>query len=333
LTGTNPALPRVFRSLALIALVSSTGGVAAGQQSQGSHRTPWGDPDLQGIWDYRSATPLERPERLKGRSDFSEEEAGTFEQSADERFESFIQSGAVGDFVGDEPWADRGQELTEADRASLIVDPPDGRLPPRTEFGKTLVGGFQRQMREPPAGPENRTVLERCLIAPLVPLRSMNFNNNVEIIQTSDYVVVTTEMIHQARIIPIRRSDHPEAQDRFSALAVRQHLGNSVGYWNGETFVVRTTGFRGSIHPFGLSSEVQLEERFTLGPDSRLIYEYTVTDPRVFETPWTARQTLKRLEGRIYEYACHEGNQSMRLMLRSARVTESSLREEPNEGD
>ncbi len=254
-------------------------------------RTAWGTPDIGGVWDYRTATPLQAPE-----------------EPTDDEPEG-------GGSVFDEPWHDRGQEDTEPGRVSLIVDPLDGRLPPRTEHGEAVADEFWVQMGSAPAGPEDRTVLERCIAGALVPLESIDFNNNVQIIQTPDFVVILNEMVHEARIVRMRTDEPPPP-------GIRSWLGESTGRWDGDTLVVETSGFRGFAHPLGTTPDMKIVERFTRQGPQHLTYEYTVTDPQVFERPFTARQTLKRSPHRIYEYACHEGNYSMPVMLRGARAEE-----------
>lgn len=302
------------RALALFTLTCfSTPAIAA----SGVERFSWGDPNLQGVWDYRTATPLETPTTLGRRTEFSAEEALEFEQHSQKRGRSFVES--LGDYVGDEPWADRGTSLTEADRGSLIIDPRSGKLPFRTPYGESLKGRFVAQMTGSPQGPEDRTVLERCIIAPLVPLSSLNFNNNISIVQTPDHVVVVNEMVHDARIIPLNATSNPQLT------AARRWLGQSWGHWEDDTLVVVTTNFRDYPNLLGTSPNVEIVERFSLdvtNTQEKLVYEYTITDPDVFEQPWSARQTLSRTNGRMYEYACHEGNQSMTLMLRGARLEE-----------
>jgi hypothetical protein len=291
----------------------------------GIRRLSWGDPDLQGVWDYRTATPLATPATLGERIQFSEVEKNEFEAGSAARGEAFVRS--VGNFVGDEPWADRGEQLTEGARAALIIDPPDGRMPQRTAFGRKLAGQYFSQLSGTTTeGPEVRTVLERCIVAPLVPLRPLNFNNNVKIIQSPDHVVILNEMVHDARIVPIHRS-----AVRVDSNPLPRWLGQSLGHWEGDTLVVVTSGFRDYPNLLGTSANMHLVERFTAAGPSQLIYEFTVTDPEVFVRPWTARQTLARLDGRIYEYACHEGNVSMTLMLRGARMAE--LEQLPEEAE
>jgi len=301
--------------LLVIALLASTSQPTDVFAQDSVKRLNWGDPDLQGTWDYRTATPLEKPDWLGLRTDFDSREAEQYAAESTTRGRAHIAS--LGGYVGDEPWADRGTELTEANRGSLIIDPPSGKLPPRTEHGESLRGRYGSQMAGSPEDPEDRTVLERCIIAPLVPLISLNFNNNVRILQTPDYVVIVNEMIHDTRIVPL--NSEPEAQ------AIPRWSGHSVGHWEGNTLVVNTSNFRAFANPLGTSPDMQLVERFTLDTDDTLIYQYTVSDPTVFEQAWTARQTMRRTQGQIYEYACHEGNRSMGMMLRGARLEESAL--------
>jgi hypothetical protein len=159
--------------------------------------------------------------------------------------------------------------------------------------------------------PEDRTVLERCIVSSSIPLRNSNFNNNVQIVQTPTHVVIHTEMVHEARIAPFGGA---------SSTVIRQWNGMSYAKWEGDALVVTTTGFREAINRIGTGHDMVIQERFSLtGPDV-LRYDYTVHDPAVFTASWTARQTLKRTQGRIYEYACHEGNESIPAMLRGSKV-------------
>jgi hypothetical protein len=223
--------------------------------------------------------------------------------------------------VGFDTWLDAGERLTEGNRAALIVDPPNGRLPDRTALGEERAPKFIVMMSKLPNGPEERTVFERCIISPLVlPIRQYNAgNNNVRIVQTPDHVVIATEMIHDARIVPLVHTAPASSE-------IRSWLGQSSGHWEGDTLVVETQGFRDFAHPLGLSADMQLVERFSLQDATTLTYEYTVADAAIFESPWTSRQTFTRTSDRIYEYACHEGNHSMGAMLRGARIQEGTRR-------
>lgn len=276
--------------LALLALCGLAVLVAPPAAAEEVARTSWGTPDISGVWDYRTATPFQAP---KPRKEGDEDEGGGS--------------------VFDEPWHDRGQEHTEPGRVSLIVDPPNGRLPALTEHGEEVADEFWEQMGSSPAGPEDRTVFERCIVSSLIPLESIEFNNNIKIIQTPSFVVILNEMVHEARIIRMEgREPLPQG--------VRQWLGESWGRWKGDTLVVETTNFKDFAHPLGVTPDVHIVERFTLQGAEHMSYEFTVTDPEIFERPFTARQTIKRSPHLIYEYACHEGNQSMPLMLKGARA-------------
>ena len=189
---------------------------------------------LEGSWDFRSATPLERPEPLGDKVQFTDEEALEFERTSEDRWLASLQS--RDGFVGDEPWADRGQTLTEGLRISLIIDPPNGRLPPRTPLGEENVARFRAASNGVPAGPEDRGVLERCITAHMVPMRPSWFNSNVQIVQTPDYVVIVNEMVHDARIVPL------DGRDKTPNL--RRWLGQSRGHFEGNTLVVKTSHFR-----------------------------------------------------------------------------------------
>lgn len=271
--------------------------------------TSWGHPDLQGVWDYRTITPLERPEALGERTAFTEAEAVEYTRTNPERVAEQFAPLLV---VGGEPWADPGMVLSEAGRASLIVDPPSGKLPERTEFAKKTVELESAQFLNVPDDPEDRPVQERCIIYPRIPFTSGNYNNNVQIIQTPTHVILLMEMMHDARIVPL--DDRP-------LLPVRSWLGQSRGRWDGNTLVVETTGFRSYPTYLGHSPDMHLTERFTRNGD-RLNYEYTVEDPMAFADSWTARQTMRATEDRIYEYACHEANYSMLGTMRGARMAE-----------
>ncbi len=288
-------------------------------------RTPWGDPDLQGIWDFRTLTPLERPRDLAEQAVWTDEEAAALEQRAERRR---VNSGfIVGTF---EP---AGTTLTADRRTSLIVDPPDGTLPPLTPKAHETLAAMRAARERPPHGPEDRNVVERCLVgetngAPLVPGNTrlgITYNHNVQLFQTPGYVVLLNEMNHDARIVPLDRRSHV-GQD------IRLWLGDSRGRWEGNTLVVDTTNFNDT--PPGLpsairlrwgwrgGSETHLVERFTRVDADTMTYEFTVDDPTTFTRPWSASVPMKKSEGPVFEFACHEGNYSLAGMLSGARAQE-----------
>jgi hypothetical protein len=203
-------------------------------------------------------------------------------------------------------WYERGNELTEDKRTSLIIDPPDGRIP----FGPRKPAGADRF-----DNPETLSLADRCLLGFNAgpPMVSGTYNNNVEIVQTRDYVVLQTEMIHEARIVPLDGRPHG---------ALPRWIGDSRGRWDGDTLVVETVNFKGPTSLQGSSAQTRLVERFTrVGPDT-IRYEFTVSDPTTLTRPWTAVEPLTRIDELIYEYACHEGNYGMVGILSGARFQE-----------
>ena len=212
-------------------------------------------------------------------------------------------------------------------QTSLIIDPPDGRLPPRTPEGQRRadIRAIPRIERLDTGGCEDRDLWERC-ISMGVPRLPGGYNNNLQIFQTPDHVAILIEMVHEVRIIPLRPRPH-------IAPRIRQYLGDSRGYWDGDTLVVETTNFAHEAHFFdyrdfrGSTGNLHLVERFTRVDADTLHYEFTVTEPTTFTTPWTARVPITKTEEPIFEYACHEGNYALANILRGARVQERAAGE------
>ena len=300
---------------------------AAGQPAPGAGevpRTAWGDPDLQGVWDFRSLTPLERPAELAGKARLSDEEAALFIQglAATNWDDRSNREGAFGldsdvEHGYNQFWMDFGTSLTADNRTALVVDPPDGRIP-WAPGRDDIPGGYGDAFSgTPPAGPEDRPLAERCLMGfnsgpPMIPSA---YNNSVQIFQTAERAVIFNEMINSARMVPLDGRPHLPAR-------IRQWVGDSRGRWEGATLVVETTNFLRETHFEGSSANLRLVERFTrVGPDA-LVYEFTAADPEMWTRPWTARIPMTRTGGRIFEYACHEGNYGMVNMLAGARAGE-----------
>ena len=287
-------------------------------------RTPSGHPDLQGVWDYRTMTPLERPASLADTPFFTPEEAAAYERDSvarrdkDRRTEDGLSAQADAAAAYNEFWWDYGKTLSDL-RTSLIVDPPDGRIPELTPAA-TVAAAARREARRgrgPTPGPENRGLWERCLTLG-VPRLSGAYNNNFQLFQSAGHVVILNEMIHDARIIPLDGGPHVDPK-------IRQWLGNSRGRWDGDTLVVESTNFSDKTSFRGAREHLQLTERFTrVGPDT-LLYEVTVEDQTTFERPWTFALPMHRNEGLVYEYACHEGNYGMVNLLLGARVEDATL--------
>ena len=280
-----------------------------------------GQPDLQGIWNHATITPLERPAELAGKAFFTEAEALTYEKrvvanaNVDRRRENVRED--VG-LAYNEAWWDRGTHVVKTRRTSLIVDPADGKLPALTAEGRARAAELAEQrLLHPADGPESRSLPERCLLWPTAgpPMMPGPYNNNYQILQTPGYVVIAIEMIHDVRIIPLDRRPHLPA-------TVRQWMGDSRGRWEGNTLVVETANFTAKSRFRGASENLRVTERFTRTNSDTILYEFTVTDPATFTAPWTAQLTMEQAKGPIYEYACHEGNYGMTGILSGARAEE-----------
>ena len=302
-------------------------------------RTAWGDPDLGGVWDFRTITPLERPAELADKAVLTPEEAAAFAEqaiaglNADQRPDDAAQDveRAYNDF-----WWDWGDSLTEDLRTSLIVDPPDGRIPARVvgidEADQARRAGWHRPIRErvvfygPARGPEDLGLSERCMLGfnagpPLLPSA---YNNNLQLFQTPDHVVIFSEMVHDARIVPLS-DDQPHLPESNPPVAGR--LAGSLG--PATTLVVESTNFTdktGSfytiIDSYGSGETLRLEERFTRVDADTLLYSFTVDDPATFTRPITAEIPMRRSDLPLFEYACHEGNYGMTNLLAGARAQE-----------
>jgi hypothetical protein len=302
----------------------------SGQSSFHPPRTPDGQPDLQGVWDFRTITPLERPKELGTKAFFTAEEAAKYEHEENRRQNRDLidpkQGGALYPAGGVVPynefWYDRGSKVAGTKRTSLIVDPPDGRLPPRTPEGQKkaeerAVAARNDQFGQPLADSwEDRPLQERCLMGfnagpPMIPGA---YNNNVQLIQSRGHVVILNEMVHSARIVPLDRGPHG---------SVRQWSGDSRGHWDGNTLVVDTVNFKRETSLDGSSANTHLIERFTRASENTLLYEFTVDDPSTWTKPWSAVVPMSKAEGQIYEYACHETNYAMEGILSGARKREA----------
>ena len=308
-------------SVVLVALAAATLAPAAAAQSP--LRTPDGDPDLQGLWNFSTATPMQRPEDLAGRDTLSAEEAAEWEQELAERRragDSTSPTASLEARVSYEQaiWFEQGNSL-ERQRTSLIVDPPDGRIP-AVRPDAAARGALTRLLRGRHAhGPEDRGVSERCLLGfnSGPPMTPSVYNNNMQLFQTADHIVILNEMVHSARIIPL--DGRPTLPD-----GLRQWVGDSRGSWEGDTLVVVTTNFLRETAFGGSSANLHLVERISRIDADTLRYEFTVSDPNTWAAPWTARVDMTRTDEPLYEYACHEGNYSMASSLSGARALEAA---------
>src|SRR5438874_7429960 len=274
-------------------------------------RTPWGHPDLQGLWDYRTITPLERPSALSGKQFLTDDEAATFEREENRRQnrdlidpeKGGLQYPPGGVVPYNEFWYDRGNTVVGSRRTSLIVDPPDGRLPPLTPEGKNRAEAGAAADRETQLGRpradsyEDRPLSERCILsAGTVPILPGPYNNNIEIIQTSGYVAILTDRIHEHRIVPLDARPHVSQN-------IRQWVGDSRGHWEGDTLVVDTTNFSPKVDFRGAGPRLHVVERLRRIAADTLQYEFTVDDPTIWTKPWTAVIPMQKSSELIYEYA------------------------------
>ncbi len=316
----------VFVSTMAVLVAFVLSGVAPAAAQTTMPRTTWGQPDLQGLWDFRSLTPMERPRELGEQEVFTSEQAAEFSKdeigrrSRDSDTSDRAASAAQGNIIPyNDFWFDEGTSVT-TERTSLIVDPPDGRMPALTPEGQQRADARQEYRREHPA--DSWTDLStgvRCIMGFNAgpPTTPSAYNNNIQLFQTPNHVVLVTEMVHTARVIPLDGRPHLD-QD------IRQWSGDSRGHWEGDTLVVETGNFTDTTRWRGSTENRRLVERFTRSNVDTLIYEFTVTDPDTWTSPWTASVPMRRNDGAMYEYACHEGNYSLEGMLAGARAEETA---------
>jgi hypothetical protein len=299
----------VAATIAVLAVVGSVEAQTAGPGTFRTGRTPWGDPDLQGIWNFGTITPLERPAQFGDRERLTPEEVARLnadsETRAVNRPEDKLRD--VG-LAYNQFWWDRGIAL---DRTSIIVDPKNGRLPPYTPEGEKRRQADDRGYDSW----RSRSLNERCLVYRPVPVRSSGYNNNNVIVQSPGYVTMYQEQIHEVRIIPLDGRPH-------LGQAIRPWLGDSRGRFEGNTLVVETTNFHPESNYEGAGPNRKVIERFTPIDANTMMYEFTVDDPTTWTRPWTGQVPWRRDPGPVFEYACHEGNYGMVNLLNGARVQE-----------
>lgn len=295
-------------------------------------RTPWGDPDLEGIWTNATLTPLQRPPELASKEFLTPEEAAQFQRSRIEQTNADrpLPPGQVGAY--NDVFFERGTSIVRSRRTSLVVDPPDGRIPALTPDAQKKVEARQKREAVSPAdGPEDRWLTERCILfGATVPMLPEPYNNNYRILQSPGYVTILVEMNHDARVIPLDSRPHLSSR-------VQQWIGDSRGRFEGNTLVVETRNLKfneksrfGVGYLNGLSDEnLRVVERFTRTDANTLTYQATIEDPTVFVKPWTVEISMDRTEGPLYEVACHEGNYGMSNILSGQRAEERAERKVP----
>ncbi len=296
-------------------------------------RNEFNQPDMQGFWSFASLTPLQRPESQAHKEFMTRQEATEFEQSIVSAREARFEREPNGLDIGyNDFWDEWGDGVGDNLRTSIIVSPANGRIPALSPGAvlqrssasddalserpaRFLLGGISKD------GPEDRGLSERCLIGfntgpPMLPSK---YNNNMQLLQFKDHVLIVTEMIHEARIIPLDGRPHLDP-------VLKQWMGDARGHWEGDTLVVHTRNFTDKTaslsQPYaawGTAKDMQLVERFSLNENGSLIYEFTINDPATFVEPVKGILHMRRSPDRIYEYACHEGNYSLPNILRAAR--------------
>jgi hypothetical protein len=291
-------------------------------------RTADGHPDLQGFWTNDTYTPLERPDEAHGKEYFTPDEARAFLKSRLERLEGQSRSDVHYD---DALWQAENYAKQPHLRTSLVTDPPDGKLPPVTAAAKERLAmrARARQGVGPADSAQARTIAERCIawgnVGP--PMLPPTYNANFQILQSGDHVAISHEMMHDVRLIALDARPRP-------ARLVQQLAGLARGRWEGDTLVVDTTNFTNQTNFRGspqntrqdifTSDTLHVVERFTLVDRDTMRYQFTVEDPSVWTRSWSGEMPIRRFEGPIYEYACHEGNYGLPNILRAARVQEAA---------
>jgi hypothetical protein len=287
-----------------------------------AQNTPWGDPDLQGTWSNQTPIPLERPAPLANKAFFTKQEADDIEKNSLASILKVVAGGIPTSGELNEVWLETAKGKVGRNlRTSLIVDPPDGKIPYTTE-GRARWDDTPSLEREligvRPLGvdkPADRTLDERCITTGGMYVPNPFYNNYHQIVQGPGYVVLLTEMMHEARVVPLDR------RPRLGS-AIRQWHGDSRGWWEGRTLVVETTNFNDRRLFQGATKELRLIERFTRIDNDTIDYRLTVTDPSTYSKPWTVENSLWRTDERMYEVACHEGNYGLANILSGARAQE-----------
>ena len=316
-----------------VVVITAVLTAAAPAAAQTGLLTAWGDPDLQGIWDFRTITPLERPEELGDKAFLTAEEAARAEQEVVEQNQELLERAPERTEAADQVdrradgspgfynnfWLDRGTRTIDTRRTSLVIDPPNGRLPELSPAGKERTDARRAYREEHPADSWlDRSAFDRCILGFNAgpPITPGGYNQNMHVLQTPNHVVLVTEMVHTHRIAPL---DGRPGLDQD----IRQWSGDSRAHWEGDTLVIETRNFNDERRWRGTTRNMTLVERLTRVDEDTLEYEYTVTDPETWSSPWTASIPMRMADQPMFEYACHEGNYSMDGILAGHRAEEA----------
>jgi hypothetical protein len=318
---------RLVAAVVGLALAAGASGIAEQQRPPTASprpytpiRTAWGDPDFEGVWtsDDNFSVPLERPVEVANKQFLEGADLEKARRDRQRLIDAIADGGAVG--AGPSHWY---ENLTpHSVRSSLIIDPPNGRLPALTAEARTRAAAAAeaRRGRGPSDSWEDRSLWDRCITVGLPSVMfPTGYNNNIEILQAPGLVTVTHEMMHDTRMIPLDGRPH-------LAPAIRNYMGDSRAQWDGNTLVVDVTNFHPRTSYRGSGDTLHLIERYTRTGADALRYEVTIDDPHTYERPWTAVLDLKPQQGAMYEYACHEGNRGLENILRAARMEEGQIK-------
>lgn len=317
-----------YRNLARIGALALAAAMALSAQDKAAWKVPRtadGHPDLQGIWNNSTRTPMERPAEFNGKATLTDAEAKEWEQKEHQAWEDLdgTSEGPLHKTKGSEGtgaynvlFYDMGSGLARIDgvkRTSMVIDPPDGKIPPTVPAARDR----NRARMTNPQNVKDRGLSERCIFVSMVgpPMLPTLYNNNYQIVQTRDAIMILAEEIHDVRIIRMNASHLPEN--------VRLWTGDSVGHWEGDSLVVETTNFTGQTHFRGSSKDLKVTERFTRLDAKTIVYKATMEDASTWTKPWTVELPFAAAPGPIYEYACHEGNYAIEDILGGVRKTQA----------
>jgi hypothetical protein len=319
-----------YLAITVAAAMLIGGSAMADDKKWAVPRTSDGQPDLQGYWTNNTVIPLERPAELGDKAFYNEEEAQAVRQERLAVEETEPGTAADVHYQLTDFALDHSQNTVVTNlRTSIVTDPPDGRIPeplPDAVARAKARGDYAREHAFDSA--QNRPLGERCIIwghqgPPIIPV---GYNSNVRIVQAPGYVVIQTEMLQDPRIVPLDGRPHVSG-------SIRQWVGDSRGHWEGDTLVVETTnytgrtGARGRVPNLTLSQKARVTERIERTGEDTLLYRFTVEDPETWERPWSGEYPFQRIEGEMFEYACHEGNYGIANILSGARADERAARE------
>jgi hypothetical protein len=325
--------PRLIRAIVIAGIVGITSAyVQAAPAESGktvdqkstykAPRTPDGQPDLQGYWNSQTYTPFERPANLKDKAFFTQEEAEAYAKQRQTQFE-----GQPADAIhyDDAIWQSEKTKKSAMLRTSLVTDPPDGHVPPLNAEGQARVAQRPRGANNYDRV-QNRPLAERCIVWPHEgpPMQPVGYNSNLSFWQGPGYVVVTQEMIHNSRVIPL-----DTGRPHISS-GIQQYYGDARGHWEGETLVVETTNFTDKTAFRNSTSALKVTERITRTSPDTIVYQATMEDPHTWDRPWTIEYTMSKTNDEIYEYACHEGNYGMQNIMRAQRAAEKAAEKGSN---